>query len=422
MKITAVEVDDYQAIQHVEVRPGDRALVVVGGRNRQGKSSLLSALEVAFGGKRVAGPEPVRRGAKAARIAVELDGGKILIERRITKGGNWQLEIREDGVARRTPQALLDAVVGARFLDPLAFLRADAKTQRDLLLRVADVPADLGKIAADRQAAYDRRRDVNRELTRRQAERESLGPVEPTPEPLGSIALASAELQAARQRRDGLARDRVRLADIDAEGKRVRAEIERLTARLDELRAQWTEINERARRTDPKALDAEVEAADAKLVAATKAAQEGAQARGRNDRRAALEAEVADLRAKSEAEDSAIERLDAEKATALSAAKMPIPGLDVDEEQVRYGGAPLSQASDAERLQVSLAIAAALSPDLADVWVRDGSLLDAESLEAVRRFAEERKIRVWIERVGAGDDGAIVIEGGKVAASAEAAS
>jgi DNA repair exonuclease SbcCD ATPase subunit len=42
-----------QARPHVEITPdADRVLILIGGKNAQGKSSLLDALTVAFGGKR----------------------------------------------------------------------------------------------------------------------------------------------------------------------------------------------------------------------------------------------------------------------------------------------------------------------------------------------------------------------------------
>ena len=106
--------------------------------------------------------------------------------------------------------------------------------------------------------------------------------------------------------------------------------------------------------------------------------------------------------------------LDEAKATALSAAKMPIDGLSVDGEQVIYRDLPFSQASGARKLQVSLAIAAALSPQLRDIWVTSGEKLDTDSLELVRAFAEENNLRVWLERVGEGDDDAIIISEGAV--------
>ncbi len=72
------------------------------------------------------------------------------------------------------------------------------------------------------------------------------------------------------------------------------------------------------------------------------------------------------------------------------------------------------QASDAERLRVALALAIAASPGLNDVWIRDGALLDDDSLELVAKHAIAAGKRIWIERVGTKDPGVIVIKDGQV--------
>jgi hypothetical protein len=46
--------------------------------------------------------------------------------------------------------------------------------------------------------------------------------------------------------------------------------------------------------------------------------------------------------------------------------------------------------------------------------VRDGSALDADSLRIVAETAQKYDGQVWLERVGDGDEGAIVIEDGTV--------
>lgn len=61
----------------------------------------------------------------------------------------------------------------------------------------------------------------------------------------------------------------------------------------------------------------------------------------------------------------------------------------------------------------------AMSPNLRDVWIKDGALLDDESLELVEAMATEKGYRVWLERVGEGDVGAIVIEDGAVRGAVE---
>lgn len=421
MKITTLEVTDYQRVRQVEIHPGERALLVLGGENTAGKSSILSALEVAFGGKRHAGPAPVRHGENSAHITVELDDGALRIERKIGRDGKHTLEVREDGVRRKSPQKMLDDLVGARFLDPLLFLQADAKTQREMLLGVAKIEVDLNALAKQREDAFERRRDVNRELTRMRTQREELG--QPEAESPGvSADDAHREYRRATELRDKRVHAETEIQRIDARGKQIAADIKELQARLEKLNGERDELKEKWKTTKAEidelptldALNDAAQLARDKMDDAVAAASTAGGARERNATRTKLDGAIASAQSTYDKHQATIERIDAQKKEALEAAEMPIDGLEIAADHVIYAGAPLSQASDAQRLQVSLAIAAALSPQLRDIWVRDGSLLDEKRMAAMREFAEERDLRIWIERVGAGDDDAIIIEDGAV--------
>ncbi len=49
------------------------------------------------------------------------------------------------------------------------------------------------------------------------------------------------------------------------------------------------------------------------------------------------------------------------------------------------------------------------------ILIRDGSLLDDDSMSEVYRFAQEHDVQVWIERIGSADEDALIIEDGEVA-------
>ena len=73
MKITRLEIESFMGVKAigVDIAP-DGSMVVVGGHNAQGKSSLLRAIEVLLEGMAACPEEPVRRGAKAASITAWL--------------------------------------------------------------------------------------------------------------------------------------------------------------------------------------------------------------------------------------------------------------------------------------------------------------------------------------------------------------
>ena len=98
----------------------------------------------------------------------------------------------------------------------------------------------------------------------------------------------------------------------------------------------------------------------------------------------------------------------------LAAASFPVAGLSFGEEGLLYQDRPLEQASSAEQLRVSVAMGLALNPQLKVLLIRDGSLLDGDSMRTIAEMAEAAEAQVWIERVGDGDPAAIVIEDGSV--------
>jgi hypothetical protein len=104
--------------------------------------------------------------------------------------------------------------------------------------------------------------------------------------------------------------------------------------------------------------------------------------------------------------------IDEQIAAMTAAAKYPIDGLSVDADGVVYKGAIFDQVSDAERIEVCVAIGLALNKELKVLRVRDGSMLDDESLALVIKLAEEAGVQPWIERVGKGGECTHIIEDG----------
>jgi hypothetical protein len=66
-------------------------------------------------------------------------------------------------------------------------------------------------------------------------------------------------------------------------------------------------------------------------------------------------------------------------------------------------------------MRVSMAVALAMNPSLRVCLIRDGSLLDSDSLEIIREMAEAADAQVWLERVSEGADCQVIIEDGAIA-------
>jgi len=131
-------------------------------------------------------------------------------------------------------------------------------------------------------------------------------------------------------------------------------------------------------------------------------------------RRKSLLDQAEKLKAEADALTAAMAKREEEKRAAIAAAKLPIDGVEFVGEAIHLNGVPFDQASDAEQLRASLAIAMAANPRLRVIRVRDGSLLDEDGLRIVEEMAGDRDFQVWCERVDSTGKVGFVIENGEV--------
>ncbi len=110
VKINSLEFENVKRIRAVQIQPTKDGLTVIGGRNGQGKTSVLDAIAWALGGKKFQPDNPNRDGgATPAKLHVELSNG-IVVERR---GKNGTLYVT-DATGMRGTQKLLDESTLAR--------------------------------------------------------------------------------------------------------------------------------------------------------------------------------------------------------------------------------------------------------------------------------------------------------------------
>uniref|UniRef100_A0A6H1ZFW2 Putative ATPase domain containing protein n=1 Tax=viral metagenome TaxID=1070528 RepID=A0A6H1ZFW2_9ZZZZ len=403
MKIISLEVQNVKRIKAVRIEP-DGNLIIIGGDNGQGKTSVLDSITYALAGKSAQPSKPVRDGEEKA--TTEIDLGDFVVKRTITASGGGTLTVTAANGARfASPQSMLDKLVGKLSFDPLEFSRMrpaeQAKVLRDL------VGLDLSGLDTERQQAYDARTEVNRDVKRLRSQFESMPEGDPTAEGVSVSALAD-ELEAVRERN----RERIAINEAILATERDREEV---LAKIEELKERAALMA-----NEIKALDVEAQKAGNKepteeIVSKIKGAEEINRAVDAAFERKKVLHELKKSDVRSEELTERIEEIDAKKESAIAAASFPVSGLGVSDDGVTYNGIPFEQASSAEQLRVSVAIGLALNPDLKVLLVRDGSLLDSTNLGMVRKMAEDADAQVWIERVGKTGEVSVVIEDGEVA-------
>lgn len=399
MKIVSLEAENYKRLKAVRIEP-DGNLVVVTGKNAQGKSSVLDAIFAALAGKNGnKATKPIRDGEDRAKVTLDL--GDLIVTRKWSGDTSTVTVESKEGARFQSPQDMLNRLLSSVSFDPLAFTRLPAKEQRDMLLGMVDVGIDLDENARARAETFERRTELGREA-------KAIGDVtvdESLPSDEADPLELLSELAQARGTNDKIAAARRDHSDIERS----------ISDRLDRMEALKAELKslERDRKSAAKAAQQEpVDTADlekryANLGAANAAIRANNTARDSAARKAKLEANYHAL-------TDALAKIDAEKSDALAAAKMPVDGLGFDDDGVTFNGIPFGQASAAEQIRVSLAVAIASNPKLRVARIMDGSLLDDDNMATLADAATEHDMQVWVERVGTDAKLGVVIEDGEV--------
>ena len=203
MRIITLRAENVKRLRAVEITPeGD--VVVISGRNAQGKSSVLDAIWMALGGGAGAKEttHPIREGEKKASVTLDL--GDLIVTRKWTlKGTTLEVSAREheDGgitnttgtVRYSSPQAVLDGLIGRLSFDPLAFANQGAKDQLATLLDVVDLPFDPAALDARRREVFEARTDVNRDVRTLEGQLAGISVPPGAPEEAVSVAESFAE-------------------------------------------------------------------------------------------------------------------------------------------------------------------------------------------------------------------------------------
>jgi len=92
MKINKLEIENVKRVKAVKIEPTASGLTVIGGKNRQGKTSVLDSIAWALGGDRYRPSEAQREGSVLPpNIHIVMDNG-LVVER---KGKNSDLKLIE---------------------------------------------------------------------------------------------------------------------------------------------------------------------------------------------------------------------------------------------------------------------------------------------------------------------------------------
>lgn len=423
LKIVRLEAENVKRLKAVSITPHGN-VVEITGANGQGKTSILDAIWWALAGLSVISRSPIREGEETASI--QLDLGKIVVTRtfnRAADGVQFTTKVTvesADGARFPSPQTLLDGLLGKLSLDPLEFARMEPKKQVEALRRfVPDF--DFDAVDREYQTLYEKRRNANAfAKSSRQRVSDMRVPAE-RPKPI-DVAAVTAEYEAAvahNARNREMEAEFKRLQDSVAAGERRREKLieeyklamQTWERRLKEMADEMEALNKRSSELGLTEIyylpvdELKVKISDAKVAA------EGIASLERRDEELQL---ARKYEAESERLTASLKAIERRKQNAIEEAKLPVAGLGFGDGCVTFKGIPFDQASDAEQLRISTAIAMAGRGDLAVIRIRDGSLLDENSMRVLAEMADAADCQVWIERVDTSGKVGFVVEDGTV--------
>jgi ABC-type cobalamin/Fe3+-siderophores transport system ATPase subunit len=477
MKIISLQAENIKKLVAIEIKPNGN-MVEITGKNGQGKTSVLDSIWWALTGTSHIQAAPIRKGADEARIRLDLGELKVTRTfRRKGDSSDVTTSIsveNAEGARFPSPQKMLDTLLGALSFDPLEFARMEPKKQFDALRRfVPDV--DFQAIENANRGDFERRTEVNRFAKQERAAAVLIQV--PTNTPIDEIDEAELvhQLEAAGEENANTERRKARRQSVSDRIQQLQASAARADSLVEDAKnviceerdaiinengRQMRELQEQIKQLHTRLNEASARIDHARVLAETKMAAEERRLREvatvetkeaedlqaqltnagplpppvdtavlkkRIDEARAVNANVRLLGTKSahqqraarlekESEDltESMRARDEAKLAAIAAAKMPVKGIDFGDGMVLLNGVPFEQASDAEQLRASVAIAMALNPKLRVIRIRDGSLLDGDAMKLLAEMADKHDMQCWIERVDASGTVGFILEDGHV--------
>jgi len=408
--LVRAEVQNVLGIRLAEVKfDADGGLIVIGGENGAGKSSLLDALRWALDGVKPKGKEMLRHGADKGTVVIELAGEVIEIKRSVTEKGAYLKATGANGAEIKSPQKVLDALIGTFGIDPTEFLLMTAEQQAKRVQEVmgvdfSDLDAEHKRLFEERTIANRRVRDAEGEL--RNLPRPDGAPVEPVI--LSDLVAQLDVAEKAKRTHEGAV---ALLEEIKNNIEQVRTDIEEKKKQLEQLvqnhNSLLDTVNEGAKElVDTAPLREKLKNAEA--INARASAWK---------RRAEAEAKVKEFTDDVTEIEGRLDGISFDRLQRINNAPGKISGVSIDDGVVYYladeeeDGHPVSELSDGQRLRLAFEIAAAGSPDLKVMFLRHGALLDQKNRMAVAELAQDRGYTVVMEVVGANGIDVLIEDG-----------
>lgn len=402
VKINSLEIENVKRVRAVKIVPTQNGLTVLGGRNNQGKTSILDSIAWVLGGNRFRPSNPQREGSVIPpTLKVTLNNG-IVVER---KGKNSDLKVT-DPSGQKAGQQLLDSFVEQLALDLPKFMASSGKEKAQTLLKIIGVDEQLAKLDYEETSKFNERLAVGRIADQKTKFAKEMPYFEEVPKELVSVS------EMIRQQQEILARN--------GENQRKRENLHRLEEKMQQINEQMEALLKQQTQVQNDLQIARMDAVDLHDESTAELERNISEIEEINRKvRANLDKEKAEEDAKQYenqymALTNDIEKIRKQKNDLLASSDLPLDELSVEDGELIYKGQKWDGMSGADQMKVSTAIIRKLNPQCGFVLLDKLEQMDVETMQEFNHWLEAEGLQAIATRVSTGGECSLIIEDGYV--------
>lgn len=407
VKINSLEFENVKRVKAVRIEPTANGLTVIGGRNGQGKTSVLDSIAWALGGEKYRPSQAQREGsALPPALHIELSNG-LIVER---KGKNSALKVT-DPKGQKGGQQLLNEFVEQFALDLPRFMSANNADKAKILLRIIGIEAKLAELDSEEQKLYNERHSIGVIGDRKKKYADEMIAYDGVPDAPVSASELIAQQQEILARNGENQRKRQRRDQMQAQYNALLAEKQELENRLADMEKRLAAFASELETANKSAQDLQDES--------TAELEENIRSVDEINRkvRANLDKEKAEEDAAQYADQygvltDKIEAIRRDRKKLLDSADLPLEGLSVADGELLYNGHKWDCMSGSDQLRVSTAIIRKLNPECGFVLLDKLEQMDTETLREFGEWLESEGLQAIATRVSTGDECSVIIEDG----------
>jgi DNA repair exonuclease SbcCD ATPase subunit len=402
VKINVLEAENVKRIKAVKVEPTPAGLTIIGGRNNQGKTSVLDAIAWGLGGNTFRPSSPKRDGSTIPpAINMKLSNG-LIVER---KGKNSDLKVI-DPTGNKGGQTLLNEFVEQLALNLPKFMQSSNKEKAQTLLQIIGVGDQLYELEKTETELYNRRHAIGQIADQKAKFAKEQPYHEDAPKELISASTLIQQQQEILARNGENQRKRENLQNLTRQAEQVQEQIDSLLEKQKIILADLEIARKSAKDLHDESTEeleqniADIEEINVKVRANMDKDKAEDDAREYRNQYEELSKQINDVRK--------------QKIDLLKGADLPLPELSVEDGELTYRGKKWDSMSGSEQLKVSVAIIRKLNPKCGFVLMDKLEAMDMDTLKEFGAWLEQEGLQAIATRVSTGDECSIVIEDGYV--------